>query len=230
MNAWTRLACVLCVLAARTTLPAEELPLVVADDFEDGMARWETTDPDASRPFWKIEEVLRNGHAERVLRVLGPSNYEPPHRSPHSIALVRDLVVGDFELSVDVQNTRPDAGPHRDLCLFWGFQDSSHFYYVHFGAKADPHACQIFIVNNAPRTMITEKLAEGTPWTDGWHKVRLVRDVNSGTMEVFFDDMTKPQMTARDTTFQWGQVGLGTFDDHGNFDNFELRGVRVERR
>ncbi len=36
-------------------------------------------------------------------------------------------------------------------------------------------------------------------------------------------------MTARDKTFTWGQVGLGTFDDHGNFDDFELNGVRVEK-
>jgi hypothetical protein len=36
-------------------------------------------------------------------------------------------------------------------------------------------------------------------------------------------------MTARDTTFTWGQVGLGTFDDHGNFDDVLLRGQQVSR-
>jgi hypothetical protein len=41
--------------------------------------------------------------------------------------------------------------------------------------------------------------------------------------------MEKPLMTARDKTFTWGHVGLGTFDDHGNFDDFELRGIRVEK-
>jgi hypothetical protein len=49
-------------------------------------------------------------------------------------------------------------------------------------------------------------------------------------MEVYFDDMTKPHMTAKDKTFAWGQVGIGTFDDHGNFDDVVLRGKLTERK
>ena len=97
-----------------------------------------------------------------------------------------------------------------------------------FWRKADPNACQIFIVNNAPGRRSPWK-AKGTPWTEGWHNVKVSRRVEDGTMKVYFDDMEKPLMTAKDKTFTWGQVGLGTFDDHGNFDDFELRGVRVEK-
>jgi hypothetical protein len=204
-----------------------EFPVLVRDDFEQGLKRWQTTDPDPANGVWKIVEIGEPGN--HALRVTGTSKYQPPYRSPHSIALVKDVVVGDFELSVRVQETNVNAGPHRDLCIFWGYQDPSHFYYVHLGAKADPHACQIFIVNDAARTMITVDKATGTPWTEGWHTVKVVRHVEDGTMRVFFDDMDEPLMTARDKTFTWGQVGLGTFDDHGNFDDFELRGVRVER-
>ena len=138
-------------------------------------------------------------------------------------------MVGAFELTVRVQETNVNAGPHRDLCIFWGYQDPSHFYYVHLGAKSDPNACQIFIVNDAARTMITVDKATGTPWTDDWHTVKVVHNIEDGSMKVFFDDMDKPLMTARDKTFTWGQVGLGTFDDHGNFDDFELRGAKVEK-
>jgi hypothetical protein len=204
-----------------------ELPVLVRDDFEQGMERWQTTDPDPATGVWKIVQTGEAGN--HALRVTGTSKYQPPYRSPHSIALVKDVVVGDFELSVRVQETNVNAGPHRDLCIFWGYQDPSHFHYVHLGAKADPHACQIFIVNDAARTMITVDKATGTPWTEGWHTVKVVGDVEDGSMKVFFDDMDKPLMTARDKTFTWGQVGLGTFDDHGNFDDFELRGVEVEK-
>ena len=203
-----------------------ELPLIVKDDFEQGMDRWETTDPAGAPSVWKIIEVGEPGN--HALRVTGTSKYQPPHRSPHSIALLKDVVVGDFELSTRVQETNVNAGPHRDLCIFWGYQDPSHFYYVHLGAKADPHACQIFIVNDAPRKMITVDQAEGTPWTEDWHKVKVVHRVADGTMEVYFDDMENPLMTARDKTFRWGRVGVGTFDDHGNFDDIELRGKQVE--
>jgi hypothetical protein len=222
-------ACCLFGVTLRPTFVwAENEPLaVVHDDFERGMGRWQTTDPEPADGVWKIVQVGKPGN--HALRVTGTSKYQPPYRSPHSIALLKDVVVGDFELSVRMQETNVNAGPHRDLCIFWGYQDQSHFYYLHLGARADPHACQIFIVNDAPRTMITVDQAPGTPWTEGWHDVKVVRNVAEGTMKVYFDDMEKPLMTARDKTFTWGQVGLGTFDDHGNFDDFELRGVRVER-
>ncbi|MEX2307872.1 MAG: hypothetical protein WD738_09790 [Pirellulales bacterium] len=214
-----------CFAAGQIAFAADEAQtLLVREDFEHGFTRWQTTDPDRADSVWRIIESGTPGN--HALRVTGPSKYQPPHRSPHSIALLKDIKVGDFELTARVQNTNATAGPHRDLCIFWGYQDPSHFYYVHFGAKPDPHACQIFIVNDAPRTMITVDQAKGTPWTDGWHKVKVVRRVDDGTMEVYFDDMEKPLMTARDKTFTWGQVGIGTFDDHGNFDDVVLRGER----
>ena len=212
-----------CFRSGQPALSADkELPLLIEEDFEHGFSRWRTTDPDPADSVWKIIEGGAKGN--HALRVTGQSKYQPPHRSPHSIALWKDVKVGDFELIARVQNTNATAGPHRDLCIFWGYQDPSHFYYVHFGAQADPNACQIFIVNDAPRKMITKREAKGTPWTDGWHKVKVVRRVADGTIEAYFDDMKKPLLTARDKTFTSGQVGVGTFDDHGNFDDIVLRG------
>jgi len=203
------------------------LPVVLDEDFQHRMDRWASTDREQAAKMWSLVD---GGHRSknRVLRVSGASTYQPPHRSPHSITLLKDVVVDDFELTADVQNTNSAAGDHRDLCFFWGFQDPAHFYYVHLGAKPDPFSCQIFIVNNAPRTMITEKKSTGTPWTDDWHKVKVRRNVDSGLMEVFFDDMQTPVMTANDKTFSWGRVGIGTFDDHGNFDDIKLRGHVVQ--
>lgn len=199
-----------------------QLPLLLDEKFEHGMDRWQTTDPKGQDPVWKIIEVGPPGN--HALRCTGISKYQPKYRSPFSIALLKDTQVTDFVLTARVQETHVDAGPHRDLCIFWGYQDPDHFYYVHMGAKPDPHACQIFIVNGAPRTMITVDQAQGTPWTEGWHNVKVVRRVDDGAMDVYFDDMQKPYMTAKDKTFTWGQVGLGTFDDHGNFDDVTLRG------
>jgi hypothetical protein len=220
------LACAaLCFLSVRPAWSEDnQLPVVFEENFEKGMDRWKTTDPQNEEPVWKIID-LGDKH-KHVLRVTGESKYEPPHRSPHSMALIKDLKVSDFDLKARVQNTNTTAGPHRDLCIFWGYQDRAHFYYVHFGAKADPHACQIFIVNDAPRKMITVDQAKGTPWTDGWHEVRVVRNVGDGTMKVYFDDMKKPYMTAKDKTFGAGLVGIGTFDDHGHFDDIVVRGKK----
>jgi hypothetical protein len=200
-----------------------DLPVLFQDNFESGnFTHWQTTDPDPKKSVWKIIEAGPPGN--HVLRCTGISTYEPKYRSPLSIALLKDMVVTNFELTARVQETHVDAGAHRDLCLFWGYQDPDHFYYVHLGAKADPHACQIFIVNDSPRVKITTEEATGTPWTEGWHDVKVVRNVKDGSMAVYFNDMKKPYMAAKDKTFTWGQVGIGTFDDHGNFDDFVLRG------
>lgn len=195
---------------------AEDWPILLRDDFESGAAQWTSTDPQA----WRIEAEGDN-HAWALFQ---QSKFQPPHRSPVNIARLERPTVGDFRLEVRVRSTARQYG-HRDLCLFFGYQDPAHFYYVHLGQKADDHANQIFIVNDAPRTKISLTSTAGTNWDDAWHQLRLVRRVESGDIAMYFDDLEHPVMTANDRTFPWGQVGLGSFDDTGLFDDFELRGL-----
>lgn len=194
-----------------------DMPVVHQDDFDTSTA-WEPTDAAA----WKIAKTSSGA----IYQLAQQSHYKPPHRSPRNISLLRVPVVGDFVLDVKVRSTTPDYG-HRDVCLFFGYQDAAHFYYVHLGKKADDHANQIFIVNDAPRTKISTKTTPGTNWDDQWHAVRVVRKPARGTIEVYFDDMRRPVMTASDKTFRWGRVGLGSFDDTADFDHFILRGQKV---
>jgi hypothetical protein len=214
------------VLAWSGQVPAGDkaekpLPLLIRDDFTKGAGHWQPTDPAA----WKVVETKRG----KVYSQFRQSKYKPPHRSPVNIALLKDHAVSDFVLDVDVQSTGKD-GPHRDMCLFFGYQDPAHFYYVHIAKRADDHANQIFIVNNAPRRKISTKSTTGTAWDDNWHHVRVVRTMADGKIAIFFDDMKAPIMTATDKTFTWGRVGIGSFDDSGNWADFQLRGVRVEKK
>jgi hypothetical protein len=135
--------------------------------------------------------------------------------------LIRDLKVSSFVMDIRFQSTIPTYD-HQSLCLFFGYQDDSHLYYVHFGKKADDHANQIFIVNNEARKKISTKTTAGTPWTDGWHRARIVRNADSGEITVYFDDLKTPAMTATDKTFGEGRVGFGSFDDIGNFDDIRI--------
>lgn len=211
----------LLVFSATAALRADELPLVFSEDFESGnLSRWSATDPTA----WKIE--TENG--SQVLHQFRQSQVATPVRCPFNRAVVRGVFVGDFQLDVDVQSTTRDY-PHRSLCLFFGYQDPSHFYYVHLGQAADDHANQIFIVDGAPRLKISKTSTTGTPWDEKWHHVRIQRQVESGETRVYFDDLKTPAMTARDTKFAWGEVGIGSFDDTGRFDRLELRGVPAAR-
>ena len=196
-----------------------DLPVLVEDDFESGeVSRWAATDPSA----WKLEM----DDDRRVFSQFRQSSVQTAVRSPFNRAVLAGVPVGSFQLDVDLKSTARDY-PHRSLCLFFGYQDPLHFYYVHLGQRTDDHANQIFIVNAAPRTKISTLTSEGTPWDNEWHHVRITRNAESGETAVYFDDMERPIMKAKDATFTWGTVGIGSFDDTGSFDNFVLRGAEV---
>lgn len=191
------------------------MKLLFHADFEDGEAdRFEPTDATA----WT---TVRQGNNTVYSLTKKRSQFEPPVRSPYNRSLVREVQVGSFIMDVKLQSTIPDYN-HRDLCLFFGYKDDAHLYYVHLGKRTDDHANQIFIVNGTPRTKISKKTTAGIPWDDEWHHARIVRDVDSGSITVYYDDMETPVMTATDKTFVLGRVGVGSFDDTGNFDDLRL--------
>jgi hypothetical protein len=125
-------------------------------------------------------------------------------------------------LKLKVKSTL-DTGGHRDCCIFFNHQDPTHFYYVHVGARPDPHSGQIMIVNGAPRKALTQNKNQ-TPWDDNWHDIKVVRCTKRGLIEIYFDDMEEPHMTAVDKTFGKGRIGIGSFDDMNDFDDIKLYG------
>lgn len=209
--------------------PSAPLPpgynLVYSNDFEDPLAldRFQCTDPTA----WRHSNRGKPGGAVELFKV---SNYKYKVRSPLSIGLIDGLVFGDFVLEVDLQQIGVESG-HRDMCLFFGFQDRSHFYYVHIASKADKAAHNVFIVNDQPRLRFATKTTKGANWgRNVWHKVRLERI--AGTVKIFFDDMKEPIMVAEDKTFTEGYVGVGSFDNEGVVDNVRIwaPSVKVVKR
>jgi len=200
-------------LALAGLTSAEDKPSF-SEGFEHGLERWDMTDAKA----WTIAEDPAGNH---VLALERASDYAPPFRSPLNMAMAKGAEFGSFEMTVRMKQTGREYG-HRDLCLFFGYVDASHFYYLHLATKADDHANSIFIVNNAARLSIAATRTTGTAWDDQFHTVKIRRDVDSGTIEVFFDDMEKPVMTATDKTFVSGRIGVGSFDDVGHFDDIHV--------
>ena len=176
-----------------------------------------------------------------VLALQGASDYEPPFRSPLNIALIKGMTFGDFVLDVDIQQSgvkgmpiaqfmkeNPDlsiAGGynHRDHCFFFGFQDPSHYMYIHIAKTGDNNAHNVFVVNESDRTPITDFRTLGVDWgVEEWHKIRIVRDTAKGTVTLYFEDMLTPIMIADDVPFEQGFIGFGSFDDIGWVDNIRI--------
>lgn len=199
-----------------SAMAADELPVAFEENFENGAGRWEPMDPGQ----WQIKKTdkgqVYSQHEKK-------SAYKPPHRSPTNVALLKEVVFGDLELTAKVRSTHPDYG-HRDAVVVFGYQSPSQFYYVHLGKQADDHANQIFIVNNAARTKISLTSTSGTNWDDNWHTVRVVHNPATGDIAIYFDDLEKPVMTAKDKTFSRGRIGVGTFDDTSDWDDIVIRG------
>jgi len=201
---------------------SEPAEILFEEDFEETkLDAWTMTDPDA----WRVASIEDSNAALELHR---NSDYQPSVRSPLNIALIPDLTASSFVLDLKARSTERDYG-HRDLCVFFNYEDPSHFYYVHLGKEADPHAHSIFLVDGAPRVSIADERTDGTPWSDDWHRVRIVRDAESGRIDVYFDDFDTPIMTAHDRTFTRGRIGVGSFDDVGQFDDVTVRTLPSER-
>lgn len=170
-------------------------------------ARFDLTDADAFQ--------IHGGEVELVAE----ADYAPPHRSPRAIALLDETAYRNFTLDVEMMQTGREYG-HRDLCLFFGFESAARFYYVHLATTPDEKAHNVFLVNDAPRRNLIPAQEQGVDWgQEEWHHVRLVRDVDLGTVQVYFDDMETPILKAVDHTIEWGRIGFGSFDDTGRFKN-----------
>lgn len=188
------------VLSLLVLLPA------CASSSESGFRRevWEFTDPAA----WSV--------GSEELELHGKSDYRPPHRSPHSVALLREFEFEDFELRVRARSTSREYA-HRDLVIVFAWRDPAHYAYAHLATQADQNAHHVMLVDGAPRRPVTDERTDGVAWGDGWHDLRVVRRGES--VEVFFDEERVITATVPPGP---GRVGLGSFDDTGVFRDFTV--------
>lgn len=196
-------------------LDKESLTLVFEEDFESGSDRWSFTDA----KNWRVEQEGETGN--HVLALFQPSGNKRPHFAPRSVATIDDLTLGSFVLEARVRH-RGKAYAHQDLCMPFNIKSEHQFYYAHFAPVADEGANTVFILNDADRKSIAIERTDGTKWGGVWHDIRIVRDARAGDIEVYVDDMSQPAMVANDVTFATGQLGLGSFNDIGWFDDVRI--------
>ncbi len=209
--------------AARSSRPARaaaDLPLLGAWDFEDDSAAgWRPNTP----AHWRVATV----DGTKVYELTAPGE-QGKVRAPTSWSVWTGADVTSFEFTGRMKCYTDPAVPGRDMCVFFHFQDPTHFYYVHFaGESADVHNI-IGLVDGADRVKVNAEPAgtSAARMTDrAWHEFKVVCDARSGEIRAYLDDMERPVLTARDRTLGHGLVGVGAFDDTGCFDDLRLKGL-----
>ncbi len=198
---------------------ASDLPLLSACDFENGTAaEWRPSDPS----HWRVVE--KGGNSAYELTAPGEQG---KIRAPTSWSLWSGHDVAFFEFGGRLRCYTDPANKYRDMCIFFHFQDPTHFCYVHFAGTSDDVHNIIGLVNGADRIKINAEPAGLSAFrlTDAaWHEFKVVCDARSGEIRAYLDDMATPILTARDRTLGHGLVGVGSFDDTGCFDDLKLRG------
>jgi len=81
----------------------------------------------------------------------------------------------------------------------------------------------VFIVDGGDRKRIAGISAAPALPDGNWHHVRVKRDAHTGSIEIFMDRSAQPLFSVTDATFKCGLIGIGSFDETGDFKNVELR-------
>ncbi|RKN30492.1 PQQ-dependent sugar dehydrogenase [Micromonospora musae] len=136
------------------------------------------------------------------------------------------------DITAKVRLDTPVEVSNRDVIIVFGYRSDTEFYYAHLSTDNTilPHN-GIFKVNNADRERIDyqwngrSRGAAPAVVDADWHDVRVRHLPATGEIAVYVDGSKDPLMTARDTTFDSGRVGFGSFDNVGRLRDLTVRGT-----
>lgn len=168
-------------------------------------------------PFPEDWEILAEGGNHYLHLKRGREPGVP--RRPLQFALLKNANVGNFDFRVRLRREG------RSMIVVFNYVDTLHFYYTHLSADRgteQPVHNGVFLVDGEPRRRIAGLEAHPALPDRAWHEVRIKRDVARGTIDIFTDGLSTPLFSAVDRSFNCGQVGLGSFDETGDFDDVEL--------
>lgn len=217
---------VLCGCLAPNRPPVEAAPLVtVFEQFQldEPGENWAFRTPQ----LWR---VALEGDRHFLQMAIPPERpMLPGVRRPQEYAVYAPYEFRGFSFSTRVRCDRDPAIVHRDAVIIFGWQDDTHFYYAHLSGATDEWHNALVRVDGETRTALVPLAQRPRPTLidQAWHKVDVLRNVNTGTIEVYFDaydQEDKPIFRVVDRAYAWGHIGLGSFDDHASFANVKIEG------
>lgn len=165
---------------------------------------------------------------KRILQMAEPPQRPmmPGVRRPQEYAVYNRHEFRSFSLSCWLRLDRDVKTKARDACIIFGRQDDTHLYYAHLSSLSEEfHTALVRVDGTTRQNLIPEQRRPPAPITDRqWHKVDVLRDVNAGTITVYVDEKEPPLFKVTDRMYEWGQIAIGSFDDHASFAGVLIKG------
>jgi hypothetical protein len=175
---------------------------------------WTVPDP----ADWKVDGT----GGQQVLHLL--TGKEPPSsgpRRPFQFAIADTKPFQRVHIEADMKPLG------KSLIIVYAYRDPAHFDYAHLSvdtATAQPHHNGIFHVYGGERVRISSEAGPPAFASTGrWHHVVFDYDGAKGTVSVAVDGKSIPALHAVDLSLSDGKIGIGSFDETGEFKSVVIR-------
>jgi hypothetical protein len=160
---------------------------------------------------WKVSE----DNGQPMLQLLVGREPLPGPRRPNQFALLDAPPISKLTLEADVRPTK------RSLMIVYAYQDPAHFDYVHFStdtASKQPVHNGVFHVFGGERVRISPTEGPGAfSRINKWFHLKVEWNGVTGEIQGFIDGAPVPALHAVDLSLKQGKIGLGSFDETGDF-------------
>ncbi len=177
--------------------------------------------------LWRIGV---EGH-RRFLQMAYPPDVSPPQgpQRPSEYALFNGYEFRSFSLNCRLRMDSAPRAEGNNACIIFGWRDHTHFYYVHLSnVCGEMSNTLVRVEGGTARSLIPLVDRKQPALTDkNWHKVDVLRDAGTGSIEVYvdaFSEDAQPLFKVTDKTYEWGHIGFGACRDHASFFGVEFEG------
>lgn len=166
-------------------------------------------------------EVQKESGASVLHMKIGREPLASGPRRPFQFAIADTQPFSKVTVEADIRPLK------RSVIIVYDYADPGHFNYAHISAdiKAPVHN-GIFHVYGGERVRISPQRGPAAfPEINRWYHVKLVADGGTGRVDVTVDGKAVPALQAVDLSLTTGKVGIGSFDETGDFKNVKITGV-----
>jgi hypothetical protein len=172
--------------------------------------------------MWRFEGKGQWNVKKNILQITENSINRDPYSAPSARAIYTGRTFSSFELTAEIKSNAPMEETRADIIVIFGYQSPTEYYYAHLTGMSDSLHNGILIVDNSDRRKVDFTEFEPVLIDRAWHKIRLIRNPDSGTITIYKDNEKTPVITVVDKTFLEGSIGFGSYNDTG-----EIRRIRI---